>query len=193
MGKPPRREVVKPHAVLEVSDGVLDLGVAPMVGLQFQGLPLPVGDEAVIAVGGEEGQLGTGRGLDTADDEPHRHSVGLPLERSVFGLGHSGGALHPVRYGRPVPLGYGLDEVAQALVLADGDGETDLHLSAGGDDGMGVGEVVKPHAVLQVADGLEIQGVALTLSARLVTREPHRHSVRWLGGMASSPPRVWPR
>ena len=35
----------------------------PMVGLQFQGFPLPVGDEAVIAVGGEEGQLGTGRGF----------------------------------------------------------------------------------------------------------------------------------
>ena len=53
--------MVQPHAVLEVSDGVLDLGVAPMVGLQRQGFPVPVGDEAVIAVGGEEGQLGTGR------------------------------------------------------------------------------------------------------------------------------------
>ena len=30
----------------------LDLGVAAVVGLQFQGLPVPVGDEAVIAVGG---------------------------------------------------------------------------------------------------------------------------------------------
>ena len=64
--------MVEPDAVLEVSDGVLDLGVAPMVGLQFQGLPLPVGDEAVIAVGGEEGQLGTGRGLHPPEDEPHR-------------------------------------------------------------------------------------------------------------------------
>ena len=27
-------------------------------GLQFEHLPVPVGDEAVIAVGGEEGQLG---------------------------------------------------------------------------------------------------------------------------------------
>ena len=32
-----------------------------VVGLQFEHLPFPVGDEAVIAVGGEEGQLGTGR------------------------------------------------------------------------------------------------------------------------------------
>ncbi len=55
--------MVQSHAVLEVSGGVLDLGVAAMVGLQFQGLPVPVGDAAVIAVAGEAGQLGTGRGL----------------------------------------------------------------------------------------------------------------------------------
>ena len=59
-------EMVQPDAVLEVADGILDLGVAPMVGLQFQGCPVPVGDEAVIAVGGEEGQLGTGRGASPA-------------------------------------------------------------------------------------------------------------------------------
>ena len=58
--------MVEPDAVLEVSDGVLDLGVAAMVSLQFQGLPVPVGDAAVIAVGGEEGQLGAGRGLSPA-------------------------------------------------------------------------------------------------------------------------------
>ena len=67
--------MVQPHTVLEVSDGILDLGVAAMVGLQFEHLPVPVGDEAVIAVGGEEGQLGTGRGLQTPDDEPHRRGV----------------------------------------------------------------------------------------------------------------------
>ena len=63
-GEAPRGEMVQSNAVLEVSDGVLDLGVAAMVGFQFQGLPLPVGDAAVVAVGGKEGQLGTGRGLD---------------------------------------------------------------------------------------------------------------------------------
>ena len=52
--------MVEPHAVLEVPDGILDLGVAAMVGLQLQGIAVPVGDEAVIAVAGEEGQLGTG-------------------------------------------------------------------------------------------------------------------------------------
>ena len=79
----PRGEMVHSHAVLEVSDGVLDLGVAAVVGLQFQGLPLPVGDAAVIAVAGEEGKLGTGRGLHPTDDEPHRRGVGLTLEGGV--------------------------------------------------------------------------------------------------------------
>ena len=31
--------MVEPDAVLEVSDGILDLGVAAMVGLQIQGVP----------------------------------------------------------------------------------------------------------------------------------------------------------
>ena len=65
-GEAPRGEMVEPHAALEVADGVLDLGVAAMAGLQFEGIPIPVGDEAVIVVVGEEGQLGTGR-----RSEPH--------------------------------------------------------------------------------------------------------------------------
>ena len=55
--------MVEPHAVLEVSDGILDLGVAAMVGLQCQGLSIPTGDESVIAVVGEEGQLEPGVGF----------------------------------------------------------------------------------------------------------------------------------
>ena len=42
-GEAARGEMVQPYAVLEVSDGVLNLGVAAMTGLQFQGLPVPVG------------------------------------------------------------------------------------------------------------------------------------------------------
>ena len=38
-GEAARGEMVQSNAVLEVADGVLDLGVAPMVGLQFQGVP----------------------------------------------------------------------------------------------------------------------------------------------------------
>ena len=85
-GEAPRGEVVQPDAVLQVSDGILDLGVAAMAGFQLQGFPLPAGDEAVIAVGGEEGQLGTGRGLHPQDYEPHRRGVGLTLEGGVEGV-----------------------------------------------------------------------------------------------------------
>ena len=45
-GEAARGEMIQPHAVLEVSDGILDLGVAAMVGFQCQGLPVPVGDES---------------------------------------------------------------------------------------------------------------------------------------------------
>ena len=130
------RQVVQPYAVLEVSDGILDFGVAAMVGLQLQGIPVPVGDEAVIAVGGEQGQLGTGRGPHPPDDEPHRCGIGLTLEGDIGGLGHVGGTVHPVRDGRPVRLGYGFNEIAQAGTLADGDGEADLRLATDGDHGV---------------------------------------------------------
>ena len=104
-GEAPRGEMVQPDAGLEVANGILDLGVAAMVGLQFQGCPVPVGDKAVIAEVDEEGQLGTGRGFHPPDDEPHRHGVGLTLEGGIGGLRHSGGAVHPVRDGRPVRPG----------------------------------------------------------------------------------------
>ena len=62
-GEARRRHVVQPDAVLEVASwrsrprrGGDDRPPVP-------GLPIPVGDEAVIAVGGEESQLRTGRRL----------------------------------------------------------------------------------------------------------------------------------
>ena len=47
-GEAPRGEMVEPHAVLQVVDGILDLGVAAMVGLEIQGVALTVGDEGVV-------------------------------------------------------------------------------------------------------------------------------------------------
>ena len=38
-GEAARGEMVQPHTMLEVSDGILDLGVAAMVGLQFEHPP----------------------------------------------------------------------------------------------------------------------------------------------------------
>ena len=61
-GKASRGEMVKTHAVLEVSDGVLDLGVAAVIGLESHVVPVSVGDVAVIALGGAEGPQGAVRG-----------------------------------------------------------------------------------------------------------------------------------
>ena len=119
-----------------------------MVGLQFQGLPLSVGDEAVIAVAGEEGQLGAGRWLHPPDNEPHRCGVRLTLEGSAGGLRHAAAAVHPVRDRRPVLLGNRLDQIVLAFVLADGDGEADIHFAADGDNGVGLKATVGPHREL---------------------------------------------
>ena len=43
-GEAARGEMIQPHAVFEVSDGILDLGVAAMVALQCQGAVHPVRD-----------------------------------------------------------------------------------------------------------------------------------------------------
>ena len=129
-GEAPRWEMVEAHAVLEVSNGVLDLGMAAMVGLQFQGISVAVGDEAVIAVAGEECQLGTGCGLHPADDEPHRER-----RRAHPGRGCRWSRPHrlhrPSSRGSPSsPFGYGLDQLPEAGVLADGDGEAHVQLAA---------------------------------------------------------------
>ena len=147
-GKAPRGQMVQSHTVLQVADGVLDLGVSAMVGFQFQGVPVPVGDEAVIAVAGEQRQLRAGRGPDPSDYEAHRRGVRLTPEGRVSGLGHVGSAFHPVGDGCPVRLGYGLDEIAQALVLADGDGVADIPVAAGGQHGVGVEAAVGSHREL---------------------------------------------
>ena len=146
--------MVQSDTVLEVAYRILDLGVTAMIGLQFQHLPIAVGDEAVIAVGGEEGQLGTGRGLHPPDDEPHRRGVGLTLEWDIGGLCHIGGAVHPVGNRRPGIFRYGLDDIVQAFVLAEGDGEADIHLAADGYHAMSVEAAVGPHRELAPGPGV---------------------------------------
>ena len=85
-GEAAGRHLVYSNAVLEVAYRIRDLGVAAMVGLQFEHLPGPVGHEAVTAVSGEEGQLGTGRELHPPDAEPHRRGVRFTLEGDMGGL-----------------------------------------------------------------------------------------------------------
>ena len=55
--KRPEGQVIEPDAVLEVTDRVLDLGVATMVGLEFERLTSAVGDERVVAIAREEREL----------------------------------------------------------------------------------------------------------------------------------------
>ena len=165
-----RGEMVQPDAVLEVAYGILDLGVAAMVSLQFEQLPVPVGDEAVIAVFGEEGELGTGRRLHPPDDEPYRRGVRLGLEGGAGGLGHIGGTVHPVRNRRPGIFGYRLDEIVQAFVLADGDGVADIDPAADGDHGVGIEAAVGTHGELPA-------GTAVANPAHRFTQE--------VGGAAS--------
>ena len=108
----------------------------------------------MIAVSGEEGELGTGRRLHPPDDEPHRRGVRLGLERGVSRLGNIGGAVHPVGNGSPVLLRYRLDEVPQAGVLADGDGEAHIHFPAGGNDSVAIEAVVGPHRELSCSPSM---------------------------------------
>ena len=188
-GEAAGREIVEPHTVLEVPDGVLYLGVAAMVCLQFQGVAVPVGDEGVIAVGGEQGQLGAGRGFHPPDDESHRRGVRLTLKGSVTVLRNVVGAVHPIGDRRPVLLGYGLDEIAQALVLADGDGEADIQPAADRDNGVGVEAAVSPHRELAFGPGVahpphrlpqEVDGTPSGVGAALP--EPGHQHVASAGG-----------
>ncbi|MGH3512559.1 MAG: hypothetical protein ACRDRB_09795, partial [Pseudonocardiaceae bacterium] len=82
--------MVQPDAVLEIADHVFDLGVATVVGLQHQGLTHTVGDDAVVVIGHQQGQLGAGGGLGAAHDQSQQRSQ-LP-EGPVGGLGHVGTA-----------------------------------------------------------------------------------------------------
>ena len=82
-GEAAGRQVIEPHAVLQVADRVLDLGVAAMVGLQFERLSVAVGDEGVVAIRREESELRTRRRPHAPDDEPHRDGVRRVCERRV--------------------------------------------------------------------------------------------------------------
>ena len=118
-----------------------------MIGLQFQRLPNAVGDEGVIAVSGEEGELGTGCGFTRRTMSRAGGASGL-VWTGCKSSPDIGGAVHPVGNGSPVLLWYRLDQVPQASALADGDREADIHFPAGGNDSVGVEAAVGPHREL---------------------------------------------
>ena len=99
--KRPEGMMVESHTVLEITDGVLHLGVATMVRLQFQGVSLFVGDEGVVGVVGDKRQLGAWGGFHPTHDETYRHGVGIARKGRVGRFGHVCGPIHPVGYGRP--------------------------------------------------------------------------------------------
>ena len=104
---------------VEIPDGVFHLGVAAMVGLEFDHVAGTVGDERVIGVGGQQGQLGAGRGLDPAHDQPARLAVAG--EGPIGDLGHLG-AVGEVRDRHPRRLVDGGDGgVDSAFVQLGGD------------------------------------------------------------------------
>ena len=72
--------------------------------------------------------------------------------------------VHPVGDRRPVCIGNRLDQVPQAFVLADGDGEADIHLTTGGDESVGVEAAVGPRRKLPAGPGTA--NPALTVSRR---------------------------
>ena len=109
------------------------------------GLPastIPCAMKPRRTVGGEEGRTGNRAWAPRYSDEKpinsaRRRATVWKWECICFGR-HRRRRVHPVGDGRPVLLGYGLDETAQASTLADGDGEADIHPAAGGDDGVGM-------------------------------------------------------
>ena len=56
--------------------------------------------------------------------------------------------------GRPVLLGDGLDYIAQPGVLADGDGEADVHLAAGRHQSVSIEAAVGAHSELSRCSGV---------------------------------------
>ena len=76
---------------------------------------------------------------------------GAAIDLSALPMPHSPS---PIETGSTVRLGYGLDEIAQAGVLADGDGAVDIHLAADRDQGVSIASVVGAHRELSGGPGV---------------------------------------
>lgn len=146
--KRPEGRWFNPTPYFKIPDGVLELGVAAVVGLEGERVARAVGDEGVIVVGGEEGELGARGGLHAADDEPGGLRALLPGERRVGRLGHVGAALEPVRDGAPGVLRDRLDELVEPAVEAHRDAEAHAHRPADPHDLVGIEAAVGPQGEL---------------------------------------------
>ena len=148
-GEAARGEMVQPDAVLEVAVWHSRIsGWRRMVRHQFEPLPVPVGDEAVIAVTWvKRASWEPGVRLHPPDDEQayRRERLTSAWKGRVGGLGHIGGTVHPVRNRRTqASSGIASDEIVQAFVLAWMVMEKrNIHLAADGDHGVGIEAAVR--------------------------------------------------
>ena len=127
----------------------MSLITAPRASSRFLNRVDDTGPSSLLDLSPISGQswVGHGAAIDLSA-LPIPHSPSLIGTGSVGGFGHIGGAVHPVRNRRPGIFGYRLDEIVQAFVLADGDGEADIHPAADGDHGVGIEAAVSPHGEL---------------------------------------------
>ena len=186
-------QVLEPAAVILEATGGLELPLVAAVAAAALPVavvnPRPVRDFARST-----GQLAKNDSRNPTIEPPTWHTLPPPftptvaasrraLEGRVVSLAHISGALQPVWYGRPLSLGYGLDQVAQGLVLADGDGEAYVHLAADGDHGVGVEAAVGTHREWPGGSGMadpahrlpqEVGGASGRVGAAL-TQPCHQH------------------
>lgn len=93
------------RSVSSYADGISHLGVATMVGLQFQSVAFPGGDEAVVAVGVQEGPLITGVRFHPSDDEMHQRRVGsTSLQEPWLGRAKVSAPRYPTQTQRMIPF-----------------------------------------------------------------------------------------
>ena len=73
-------QVGQPAAALQVGDDLLDDGVLLVVGLDVEQLPVPIGDEGVVAEGDVEGQLRAGVGRTRRTTSRTSTASGVPVK-----------------------------------------------------------------------------------------------------------------
>lgn len=122
--------MVQGHAVLEVADRVLDLGVAVVVGLELERRTIAVGDVRVIVVQDERRKLEARGRLHPAGDRPDRERVGPVGKGDIHCLGQVGATVEPIRDRRPGRLWDRLDQAVDRVNLADRYAEADLPRAA---------------------------------------------------------------
>src|ERR1035437_340351 len=111
-----RRQVVQADAVLEVANGVLNLGVTAVVGLDFEHGFIAVGDEGVVAEGhSEKVQLSARVGPYAAHNQAHRLTLAVPVSKRGVGRLSNLSTVQEVRDWHPIRIWNSLNRRVQRL------------------------------------------------------------------------------